>query len=412
VSIVIVVYGNWAWVDRTLGAVREQTRTDYEVIVVDNASPDDTLTNVERAFDGLVIIRNERNAGFGVAANRGAARALGKYLCFLNSDVTVEPNWLEPMVDLLERRPDVGVVAPMFLNLDGTLQEAGGLVGREGSIIRYGCDGDASRFEYRFRREVDYGSGACLLVRRRDFHAVGGFDARYGVGYFEDVDLCSALAAVGLSTVYEPAARVTHAGGVSGDSTQQWELFHRNHRLFIERWGPRLVGRVPFAGADYYWHREVAARDHMCLDRILVVATDLGHTGQRDQWAAYLAEVTRIWPSARVTLALLDGLDDPDAATRFLEQGIEVAAAPDWSTWFEQRWFHYSLVVVATAAAGGRVGALLHATQPQAVVVPVRDGARSNGGSAAPSEVVGLGAPPHPIVATMPAPGLPPPASE
>ncbi|HEV2310602.1 MAG TPA: glycosyltransferase family 2 protein [Acidimicrobiia bacterium] len=359
VSVVVVTYGNWPWVERALHALHAHTPEPYELILVDNASPDDTVERLASGFDGLTLVTNEENRGFSLAANQGAARAVGRYLCFLNNDAEVQPGWLTPMVDRLDRVGDVRAVVPMLLNLDGSVQDAGGLVGREGSVIVYGRDADPSEGAFGFPRRVDYGSAACALVRRRDFHAVGGFDPMYGTGYFEDVDLCFALEALGGHVVYEPAARVVHVGGLSTDAAQRQVLFEQNHARFQDRWEEALIGRVPFVRSDYYDHRPLAARDWSCHDRLLVVAD--GPSGARlvDPVLAAL----RSWTDARVTLALGDAASD--AADRWRRAGVEVvgAAAPPW---LEARRYHYS-VVLADEPAAERLGPLLNETQPQAV---------------------------------------------
>src|SRR5207247_2876937 len=142
---------------------------------------------------------------------QGAAHARSRLLLFLNSDALVHEGWLPP---LLERaaEPRVGAVAPRFLNLDGSVQEAGALLYREPATAAYGA-GETESVELRRPRMLDYASAACLLVERRAFDEVGGFDPAYGKAYYEDVDLCLALASQGYLTVYEPRSAVTHVHG-------------------------------------------------------------------------------------------------------------------------------------------------------------------------------------------------------
>jgi GT2 family glycosyltransferase len=365
VSVVIVTYGNWDWVERTLHALLDHTAADYEVVVVDNASPDQTVQRLTSTFGGITLVENSENRGFGTATNQGATRAVGKYLCLLNSDALVQPGWLDPMIELLEQAPTVAVVVPMLLNRDGSLQEAGGAVGREGGVLVIGHDDDPDAQEYRFRRQVDYGSGACMVLRRRVFHAVGGFDVGYGLGYFEDVDLCFTLEAAGQSVVYEPSARIVHAGGVSSDEEGKQQLFEQNHRRFVARWAPQLVGRVPFVRSDYYDHRLLAARDRECLDRMLVVASD--PASGRATISALLAALPGWWPSIRVTVALLDSDESLDGWN--VEPGVEVAAGKDWPAWFAERRFHYSVVVASGDPVRTQIVYDVEATQPQAIRV-------------------------------------------
>src|SRR5207248_2545867 len=134
---------------------------------------------------------------------------------FLNNDAIVREGWLAPLVGAVRGDRQVGAATPRLLNLDGSLQEAGALVARDGSTWSYGHGDGPERPEYRFPRAVDYGAGACLLVRRDAFLACRGFADAYAPAYYEDVELCFALAARGLRTVYEPRSVVMHARGGS-----------------------------------------------------------------------------------------------------------------------------------------------------------------------------------------------------
>ena len=189
VSVVMVLYGGWPLALRAIYELIENTDEPFELLLVDNASPDQTLAQVREEVTGAHLIVNETNRGFGVASNQGAEGARGRYLCFLNSDALVRPGWLAPLVETLESDRTIGAVVPMFLNEDGTIQEAGSVIDSAGHAHAVGSGADPSDFEYRFPREVDYGSAACLVVRRDVFTDVGGFDFRYAPMYFEDVDL-------------------------------------------------------------------------------------------------------------------------------------------------------------------------------------------------------------------------------
>lgn len=360
VSIVMVTYGGWEWVSRALGAIVANTEPCYEMVVVDNASPDDTGDALDRSVLGATIVRNDRNVGFGPGANQGALHAVGRYLLFLNSDAFVEPGWLPPLRDVLDRDPRVGAVAPRLLEPDGTLQEAGGLVGAGGFAGQFGMGADANDARYRYRRRVDFASAAALLVRRRDFRAVGGFDPAYGMGYFEDVDLCLDLWGRGLATVYEPASTVVHLRGASTTFDESQARAARSHPVFLRKWARQLAMRSPVAELERYPHRLVASRDARAPDRILVVRTGRGPRAPIDELASR-------WPDALITVL---HLDDPDAAGdgRLLGLGVEVASTEDGlGAWLAERRFHYSVVVVEDEGAGTLYDGMLGRYQPQAV---------------------------------------------
>ena len=227
-------------VGRAVQALIENTEPCYELIVIDNGSTDAT-PELLRRVENATIVLNERNDGFGAANNEGAARARGRHLLFLNQDAFVHRGWLSPLVERIESDETIGAVGPMLLNPDGSLQCAGAMLFRSGETRCYGEGDDPKRPEYQVARIVDYLAGACLLVRRRLFDDVGGFDPVYGLAYFEDADLCLALAGRGYRSMYEPHSRVTHLRGRPSESLLR--LADRNRTLFERKWQQVLASR-------------------------------------------------------------------------------------------------------------------------------------------------------------------------
>lgn len=374
VSAVMVTYGHWDWASRSLRAFAEATDDPYEVIVVDNASPDDTPQRLASELENAQVLLNPANYGFGAACNQGAACARGKFLVFLNSDTLVHDGWLLPLLDCLSD-PGVGAVAPRILNRDGSLQEAGSLVSPRFGAAPYGEGQPASRPEYRFRRVVDYASAACLVVRRSAFNEVGGFDPMYGRGYFEDVDLCLALADRGYSVVYEPRSTVTHVKWVSFGEDQARELVDRNRALFSRRWRHRLGLRPDSIGHEGPRHC-IAVRDAVASDRILFVARRVPRPP--DQLRAVLELVTARWSTAAV--ALLADERDADSADALLALGVEVVERDDHEAWLRERRFHYDTVLLA-ADVPERLARVVHETQPQAYRIATTHGDAPRAGS-------------------------------
>ncbi len=358
VSIVIVTFGARRWVEETLRLLGERTPPCHEVIVVDNASKDGTTGLLRDSVTGARITFNPRNVGFGTASNQGAARARGRHVLFLNSDVLVHDRWLEPLLDVLERDQSVAAVGPRLLNLDGTLQSAGAVLGRSGAGLAYGDGLPADAPEAAFRRDVDYLSGSCLLVRRDHFHRVGGFDPRYGLAYFEDADLCMALARLGYRVVYEPASVVTHVRGASGGASDLATTALANRGKFEQRWREVLRARPssPLTTPRYM----LAARDAPAQFCALVLAERDGPRLAR--------EISSLWPRSRVTLVT------PQPPPSLETAGVELVQreGDDVDAWLSTRRFHYDVVITARAEDE------LLQTQPQATriepkSVPTRD---------------------------------------
>ncbi len=371
VSVVMVTYGNWALARRALEALLQNTSPVYELIVFDSASPDETPARLSEEVEGATVLLHGANIGFGPGSNHGATHTRGRYLLFLNPDTRVLSGWLEPLLQALESDPTVGAAVPMLVNPDGSVQEAGSVVDSVGWTHALGAGGSPDDFEHRFRREVDYGSAACMLVEREIFNEMGGFDPAYGVGYFEDVDLSFRLKERGLRTIYEPRSRVVHERHGSGTSLKARRQMEANRSVFYERWSDRLSKRPNLIELPANPSRLVAARDSEVADRILVIDDRVPYhdRGSGDpRMAKMLTELVELWPEARITLAAADGREAEHYAEPLLAQGIEVVAPPiDWGRWFESRTFHYSAAIVSRGSNIWRFDQLLRSTQPQAL---------------------------------------------
>ena len=173
-SVVMVCRGAWPLTERALAALSEHTERNFELILVDNASDDETPARLAQLTDAQVIV-NDANLGFGPGNNQGAALARARYLLMLNTDAFVHHGWLEPLLETLDQN-GVGAVVPRLLHPDGSLQDAGTLLARDGTVRVYGDGDDPDRPCYCFRRVLDLGSAACMLVARETFEALAGFD--------------------------------------------------------------------------------------------------------------------------------------------------------------------------------------------------------------------------------------------
>ncbi len=218
-----------------------------QIIVVDDASTDGTA-GIVGLLEGVDLVSNGRNQGFVRSCNRGASIAGGKYICFLNNDTIVSDAWLDELVTLAESDDYVGAVGSKLIYPDGTLQEAGGIIFNDGTGWNYGRTENAADPRYTFVREVDYCSGAALLVRTSAFRELGGFDDAYAPAYYEDVDLCFGLRSLGYRVLYQPRSVVTHLEGISSgtDVRKGTKRFQEiNRTTFVEKWKGELARYFP-----------------------------------------------------------------------------------------------------------------------------------------------------------------------
>ena len=238
-SIVIPVFNKAALTRVCLQALAETLPREEmgEVIVVDNGSSDDTA-RVLADFPWVKTIVNERNLGFAVANNQGAAVASGRFLVLLNNDTKALPGWLEAMLAQLES-DDVGAVGARLLFGDGLIQHAGvifneALIGANTiAPTHFGFLGPSEEPTVMKRRDVQAVTGACLATPRELYVRLGGLDEGFWNGY-EDVDYCLKIRHAGLRIVYEPQAVLFHYESQSG--SQRFRRVMPNIARLEQRW--------------------------------------------------------------------------------------------------------------------------------------------------------------------------------
>jgi GT2 family glycosyltransferase len=246
-SIVIPTYNGIRQLRPCLRALRATLGDEFtgEVLVVDDGGTPETvreLGELERRYAWLHVIHNPRNRGFIASCNRGAEEATGEVLVFLNDDTIPLPGWLYPLLRTFRTRPDAGVVGGRLVYPDGRLQEAGGIVFRDGSGANFGRDDfepDAPLYTY--LRPVHYCSGALLATPRDLFRSLGGFDAQFRPAYYEDTDYC------------QPESVVVHIeGATSGIDLNAGAKRHqvRNRQTFRTKWRGALAA-LPEPPARY-----------------------------------------------------------------------------------------------------------------------------------------------------------------
>ncbi|TAJ13016.1 MAG: glycosyltransferase family 2 protein [Planctomycetota bacterium] len=274
-SIVVLSWNTRALLAACLDALQRDCASGArEILVVDNASRDGSADMVARDFPAARLVRHQANLLYARGNNSGARAAVGRYLCLLNSDTEVRPGALERLTRFLEQHPEHAAVAPKLVDPDGGVQractrlptlldplwEATGL-GKFPPGSWLARRHHMADFDHEHSRDVAQPPGACFVMRRAEFLALGGFDPRMSL-YFNDVDLCRRLRARGRRIHYLADAVVLHHGGGSTRTCDRRErnlYWIRNRRSYYLKHHGR-VGAAWVRAVVGLWGLECAMR--------------------------------------------------------------------------------------------------------------------------------------------------------
>lgn len=261
-SIVIVSFNTKRLLLECLASIVKYTKgIDYEIIVIDNASTDESTEELKKLrIEKLRIIENKTNLGFAAGNNQGWKAAKGRYILFLNSDTKTASNVLGEMVSWIDKNPKVGVATCSLKNRDGNLQGTGGYFPTLLSVFSWMTIQDLPFVDYlivpfhpmhaksflgkgdRFfnkERQLDWVTGAFVLTRRKVLEDIGGWDEGYFM-YVEEVDLCFRIKRAGWQVWYLPQWNITHHGGASGTKElsviSEFSGLKRFYKKFYPSW--------------------------------------------------------------------------------------------------------------------------------------------------------------------------------
>lgn len=238
---------NWNgkhWLEKFLPSVSATDYTNHQIVVIDNGSTDDSIEFLQEHYPQVMIVVNQGNYGFAGGYNEGLKEVDADYYAILNSDVEVTPNWLNPLVDILEENLKIAACQPKLLAYNQkTYFEYAGACG--GFIDWYGfpfCRGrifesnEEDKGQYDTARPVFWATGAALFIRANKFHEQKGFDADF-FAHMEEIDLCWRLQNAGNEIWVEPKSVVYHVGGgtLGKENPRKTYLNFRNNLYMMSK---------------------------------------------------------------------------------------------------------------------------------------------------------------------------------
>lgn len=327
VSIVIPVFNQIKYTYKCLKSILKNSQdVSYEIIIGDDVSSDGTKF-ISSYVKGINVVRNEINLCFLKNCNNAARIAKGKYVLFLNNDTEVCEGWLSSLVDLIEKDETIGMVGSKLVYPDGSLQEAGGVIHNDGTACNYGNTGDPLRADFNYVRDVDYISGASIMIDKKLWDKIGGFDEYFAPAYCEDSDLAFQVRKNGYRVVYQPKSVVIHYEGVSNgsDVNNTSSLKHyqlENMKKLREKWVNELKS-LPFANQS---KDLISYRDRINGKKVVLYVDHYVPEFDKDAGSRTTFQYIKMLVNKGYLVKFLpDNFNDNQPYTSILEQmGVEV----------------------------------------------------------------------------------------
>lgn len=342
VSIIIPVYNAWEMNAKCIASIIENTKDiAYELVIADDCSTD-TTKDIASYFPNIVHIRNEKNLGFLLNCNNAASYAKGKYIHFLNNDTEVKPGWLSSLVMLMNKDENIGMTGSKLIYPDGRLQEAGGIIWNDASGWNFGHSQNPEQPEFNYVKEVDYISGASIMIRADLWTNIGGFDTDYSPAYCEDSDLAFRVREKGFKVMFQPLSEVIHYEGYSHGSDKEKsaissakEYQRINNAKFFQKW-KTVLQRDQFPnGEKVFW-----ARDRSHLKKTLLMVDHYVPQFDKDAGSRTTFQYLELFVKMGFNVKFLgeNFYKDEPYTTVLQQMGIEVLYGPwyadNWKQWF------------------------------------------------------------------------------
>ena len=257
VSVIILNKDHREDLEKCVTSIVEKTTYDhYEILIIENNSQEEETfqcyEELKNRYDAVRVLTWTGSFNYAAINNYGAEYARGEYLILLNNDIEViAPGWMEEMLGCCQRS-DVGIVGAKLFYPDDTIQHAGVVIGMGGIAGHILCKADGKEYGYNARlvtmQDISAVTAACLMISRKDFQAVGGFDEKYTVA-FNDIDLCLKARKAGLLVVFNPYVTLYHYESKSRgleDTPQKLERFRREVEYFQSKWADLLKNGDPY----------------------------------------------------------------------------------------------------------------------------------------------------------------------
>ena len=336
VSVIVPVYNEFDYTYNCIKSIIENSGdVTYEVIIANDCSTDIT-SSIDKIVKNVRLVTTEKNVRFLLNCNNAAKSAKGKYILFLNNDTQVQDNWLKPLVDLIESDSNIGMVGSKLVYPDGRLQEAGGILWRDGSAWNYGHLANPEDSEYNYVKEADYISGAAIMIRADLWNEIGGFDESFAPAYCEDSDLAFEVRKRGYKVMYQPLSVVVHFEGVSnGTDTSVGQKAYQvvNSKKFYEKWKD-VLEKDHFPNAENVF----IARERSFHKPVLLMVDHYVPQYDKDAGSRTVFQYLKLFVDKGFNVKFIgDNFYRHEPYTTVLQQmGVEVLYGPEYANHWEE----------------------------------------------------------------------------
>jgi GT2 family glycosyltransferase/glycosyltransferase involved in cell wall biosynthesis len=237
-SIVIPIYNQFIYTKKCIESIKENIKEIYELVLVDNASNDETKKQFSKTNDNIKYFRNEINYGFPIAVNQGITKSIGDYILILNNDTVLTKESIERLIEIAESDPEIGIVAPISNEVSGLQKDENAKYNSIEEMHKYAAEvREKNKGQILHFPRVAF---LCTLIKREVIEKIGGLDERFTPGNFEDDDFCLRAQLAGYKTVIAKDVFIHHYGSKSfkADGAEAYrKRLEINRKKFVEKWG-------------------------------------------------------------------------------------------------------------------------------------------------------------------------------
>jgi GT2 family glycosyltransferase len=237
-SIILIAYNQAKYTSECINSIKEHTNINYEIILIDNASNDETQKLFSNDLNHLRYFRNDHNVGFPAAVNQGIKEALGNYILILNNDTVLTTNLIDRLIEVAETDPNIGIVGPISNEVSGLQKDENAKYNSIEEMHKYAAEvREKNKGQILHFPRVAF---LCTLIKREVIEKIGGLDERFSPGNYEDDDFCLRAQLAGYKTVIAKDVFIHHYGSKSFKANGEKAYAQRlmtNRKIFIDKWG-------------------------------------------------------------------------------------------------------------------------------------------------------------------------------